>query len=120
MLIVTTGAGVVDEPVRRRQPDTVKYPRLGHYVAAQESQIDPNVKVAVTLPALKCGGRLTGGIDTGGWPSGILRPKSGRAETPSARKVDASPLRPLFTRGLDGAEQCVATARTSKLTSEGG
>ena len=36
--------------------------------------------------------------------------------TPSARKVDASPSRPLFfTRGLDGAEQCVVTARPSRL-----
>ena len=37
------------------------------------------------------------------------------ADPPSARKVDASPIPPLFTRGLDGAEQCVATARPSKL-----
>ncbi len=37
------------------------------------------------------------------------------ADTPSARKVDASPPRPLFTRGLDGAELCVATARPSRL-----
>ena len=32
---------------------------------------------------------------------------------PSARKVDASPFR--SPRGLDGAEQCVATARPSRL-----
>jgi len=38
-----------------------------------------------------------------------------QAAAPSARKVDASPFRPLFTRGLDGAEQCVATARQSRL-----
>jgi len=41
-------------------------------------------------------------------------------KAPSARKVDASPSRPLFTRGLDGAERCVVTARPSKLMSEGG
>ena len=35
--------------------------------------------------------------------------------SPSARKVDVSPSRPLFTWGLDGAEQCVVTARPSKL-----
>ena len=37
--------------------------------------------------------------------------------TPSARKDDASsPTRPHpTTRGLDGAEQCVVTARRSKL-----
>ena len=35
---------------------------------------------------------------------------------PSARKDDASPIRPVPpTRGLDGAEQCVVTARRSKL-----
>ena len=38
-----------------------------------------------------------------------------QAAPPSARKVDASPFRPLFTRGLDGAEPCVVTARPSKL-----
>jgi len=37
-------------------------------------------------------------------------------EPPSARKDDASPTRPHpTTRGLDGAEQCVVTARRSKL-----
>jgi len=37
-------------------------------------------------------------------------------ESPSARKDDASPTRPHpTTRGLDGAEQCVVTARRSKL-----
>jgi hypothetical protein len=35
---------------------------------------------------------------------------------PSAWKDDASPARPRpTTRGLDGAEQCVVTARWSKL-----
>ena len=35
---------------------------------------------------------------------------------PSARKDDASPTRPVpLTRGLDGSEQCVVTARRSKL-----
>jgi len=38
------------------------------------------------------------------------------AEASSARKDDAFPVRQLFTRGLDGEEQCVATARPSKLT----
>jgi len=38
----------------------------------------------------------------------------------SARKVDASPFRSIFTRGLDWPEQCVVTARRSKLLSEGG
>jgi hypothetical protein len=38
------------------------------------------------------------------------------ARSPSARKDDASPTRPHpTTRGLDGAEQCVVTARRSKL-----
>ena len=37
-------------------------------------------------------------------------------KAPSAWKDDASPVRPLpTTRGLDGAEQCVVTARRSKL-----
>jgi len=35
------------------------------------------------------------------------------AWSPSASKVDASPFR--SPRGLDGAEQCVATARSSRL-----
>jgi hypothetical protein len=35
------------------------------------------------------------------------------AAAPSASKVDASPFR--SPRGLDGAEQCVATARPSRL-----
>jgi hypothetical protein len=37
----------------------------------------------------------------------------GEPVPPSASKVDASPVR--SPRGLDGAEQCVATARPSKL-----
>ena len=38
------------------------------------------------------------------------------SQPPSARKDDASPTPPHpTTRGLDGAEQCVVTARRSKL-----
>jgi len=37
----------------------------------------------------------------------------------SASKVAASPSRPLFTRGLHGAERCVVISRRSRLTSDG-
>jgi hypothetical protein len=41
-------------------------------------------------------------------------------KAPSARKIDDSPFRSIFTRELDGAQQCVFTARPSRLMSAGG
>ena len=45
----------------------------------------------------------------------VLQETQSWAEPPSASKVDASPFRSLFTRGLDGEIQCVVTARLLEL-----
>ena len=60
-------------------------------------------QLLVELRALAAEGVITSACGLAAW-------------SPSARKVDASPSRPLFTRGLDGAERCVVTARRSRLT----